>query len=302
MYSKNIIKMIKIFFIFILFVQTLKADQLLDLEAERLRIENQKTLTYSKINTIQSNIQSLSEGLAARKDKLSKRLQSAQVVKNYKWGAALELKNLTLLHRNLQALKKLNQYDLNFIREQAYKIDELNTEKENLIRVSKDFDHLSKKLKLQEELITKQESIDNQVLTKNATPSLLLLKGQLALPIYSEVKESYGLVKNDNDSQMQYIMYNKGTRFKFDVKDSVQAVGPGKVIFRDVLNHWGESIILEHDGGYYSVYANVKDCVVQIEQKVQMAEKICNSTSDDLYFELRHSKITINPKNWIKEL
>ena len=102
------------------------------------------------------------------------------------------------------------------------------------------------------------------------------------------------------------MIYNKGYTFAATRENSeslsVQAVGPGTVIFRDVLNHWGESIILQHDGGYYSVYANVKSCTVQLDQKVQMSEKMCESTSDDLYFELRHFKITINPKNWIKDL
>ena len=97
------------------------------------------------------------------------------------------------------------------------------------------------------------------------------------------------------------MLYNKGYTFSAG-SENVQAIGPGTVIFRDVLNHWGESIILQHDGGYYSVYANVKNCLVQLEQKVQMSEKLCESTSDDLYFELRHFKITINPKNWIKDL
>lgn len=293
-----------VFSFFVLFSLEAFAFQgtLIDLETERLQIENQKTKTYSQINSIQSNIQSLSQGLAARKKKLAQRLQSTQLIKNYKWGALVELKNLTQLQRNLQTLKNINQYDLNFIREQAYKIDELKAEKEKLIKTKNAFENLAKKLQRQEDLITQQESAENEYLSKNLTPSLLLLKGQLARPITTEINEPYGLYKSDDESKMQYILYNKGIFFKPEPAATIQAVGPGKVIFRDVLNHWGESIILEHDGGYYSVYANVKNCLVQTEQKVQMSEKLCESSLKDFYFELRHYKVTINPKNWIKDL
>jgi septal ring factor EnvC (AmiA/AmiB activator) len=282
------------------------AKNLGELETDRLQIETRKALAFSKINIIENNIQSLSEGLAARKNKLAKRLQSAQTLKNNKWGTLLGLKNITLLQRNLNTLRSINQHDVNFIHEQIYKLDELKKEKENLIRANKEFDTLTENLKKQEELILKEETDENQKLIKESRSSLLLLKGQLVKPISAPIKEHYGLVK-----QSQYMNYNKGYTFSTTSENSessyyaplsIQAVGPGTVIFRDVLNHWGESIILQHDGGYYSVYANVKNCTVQLEQKVQMSEKICESTSSDFYFELRHFKITINPKNWIKDL
>lgn len=297
--------MIKSFFCFFLIgfipLFSLAKKNLVELETERLQIETKKTLTFSKINIIENNIQSLSEGLAARKNKLAKRLQSAGILKNNKWGSLLGLKNITLLQRNLNTLRSINQHDLNFIHEQIYKLDELKMEKKNLIRMNAEFDALTQKLKDQEDLIAKEESEENQILIRDSKASLLLLKGQLVRPIQTPIKESYGLVKTN-----QYMLYHKGytfeSRSETGVELPVQAVGPGTVIFRDVLNHWGESIILQHDGGYYSVYANVKNCVVQLEQKVQMSEKICESTSDDLYFELRHFKITINPKTWIKDL
>lgn len=280
---------------------SLAKKNLVELETDRLQIENQKSLVFSKINSLENNIHSLSEGLAARRNKLAKRLQSAQTLKNNKWGALLGLKNITLLQRNLNTLRSINQHDINFIHEQIYKIDELKKEKENLIRTNAEFETLTQKLKDQEELIAQEESDENQKLIKESGSSLLLLKGQLAKPILTPIKEYYGLVK-----QSQYMNYNQGYTFASTSESGallpVQAIGPGTVIFRDVLNHWGESIILQHDGGYYSVYANVKNCIVQLEQKVQMSEKICESTSSDLYFELRHFKITINPKNWIKDL
>jgi septal ring factor EnvC (AmiA/AmiB activator) len=297
--------MSKKFFCFFIFIAlpllSLAKKNLLELETDRLKIETKKALTFSKINIIESNIKSLSDGLSTRKSKLAKRLQSTQMLKNNKWGTLLGLKNITLLQRNLNTLRSINQHDLNFIHEQVYKLDELKQEKENLIRMNAEFDSLSQKLKQQEDLIIQEESEENKILIRDSKASLLLLKGQLVKPIQSTIKQNYGLIRTN-----QYMIYHRGYTFS-SLSDQneqlpVQAVGPGKVIFRDVLNHWGESIILQHDGGYYSIYANVKNCIVQVEQKVHMSEKMCDSTSDDLYFELRHFKITINPKNWIKDL
>lgn len=279
-------------------------EKLIQLETDRLKIETQKALTYSQINIVKNNIESLNEDLDEKKTKLSQRLQSAHLIKNYKWGSFLELKNPNLLQRNLNALKAINEHDLNFIREQIYKLDELKREKEKLSQANKTFDTLVQKLKKQEELISQQELDENEQLLKTSTPSLLLLKGQLIRPVASDILEPYGLMRTDGEPNVipQYIMYNKGILFKYSPEAHVQSVGPGKVIFRDVLNHWGESIILEHDGGYYSIYANVKNCLVDVDQKVQMAEKLCEAMTDDFYFELRHFKVTINPKNWIKDL
>ncbi len=280
------------------------SERLIALETERLKIETQKTLIYSQINVVKNTIESLSDGLAERKSKLSQRLQSAHLIKNYTWGAFIEVQNLNLLKRNLNTLKSINQYDLNFIREQAYKLDELKREKQKLSLANKKFEQLTKQLEKQEELILKEEDDENEKLVKTSTPSLLLLKGQLSRPIETTIIEPYGLVKTQKVSNTipQYLMYNKGILFSYDPEAHVQSVGPGKVIFRDVLNHWGESIILEHDGGYYSVYANVKNCLVELQQKVQMSEKICDAISKNFYFELRHLKVNINPKNWIKDL
>jgi septal ring factor EnvC (AmiA/AmiB activator) len=275
---------------------TVAKKSLVELETDRLQIETRKALTFSKINLIENNIQSLSDGLAMRKNKLAKRLQSTQGLKKNKWGSLLGLKNITLLQRNLNTLRTINQHDLNFIHEQIYKLDELKLEKKKLVRMNEEFEALTQKLKEQEDLIAQEESEENKILTQESKSSLLLFKGELARPVQTKIKENYGLVKIN-----QYMIYNKGITFESG-NESIQAVGPGTVIFRDVLNHWGESIILQHDGGYYSVYANVKNCIVQLEQKVQMSDTLCESTSNDLYFELRHFKITINPKNWIKDL
>ena len=294
----------KVFYFLIISILPLSTwakKSLVELETDRLQIETKKALTFSQINIIENNIQSLSDGLAARRNKLAQRLQSTQALKNNKWGTILGLKNITLLQRNLNTVRLIHQHDLNFIHEQIYRLDELKQEKQNLIRMNTQFNTLSQKLKGQEDLIALEEAEENRILIQEDRSSLLLLKGQLVKPIESNIKENYGLVKLN-----QYMIYNKGYSFAAASENSkslsVQAVGPGTVIFRDVLNHWGESIILQHDGGYYSVYANVKNCTVQLEQKVQMSEKMCESTSDDLYFELRHFKITINPKNWIKDL
>lgn len=126
-------KLFCLFFVGLLPLVSLAKKSLVELETDRLQIETRKALTFSKINILESNIQSLSEGLAARKNKLAKRLQSTQALKNNKWGTLLGLKNITLLQRNLNTLRSINQHDLNFIHEQIYKLDELKLEKQNLI-------------------------------------------------------------------------------------------------------------------------------------------------------------------------
>ena len=303
--------MIKSIIIFILvFIQsglslaTIQTKTLIELESELYLIENKKTEIYSTINTIQNNIESLTDGLNQRKKRLSHRLFVLSQIRNYKMGGLLQNGKMNELQRHLNNLNKINQYDLGLIQEQIYKLDELKYEKNRLTKVKNDFEKLSSDLKSQEKLVHQKEQSENEQFIRKSSSSLLLTKGNLAKPVLLKIKEAYGFIKyNNKQTEQQYMLFNKGYTFSAEEKPStVQAVANGKIVYHGHLKNRGESVIIEHDGGYYSVYNQVASCIIHIDQKVLLAEKICETNQSDFYFELRHLKITINPKKWIKDL
>jgi murein hydrolase activator len=99
----------------------------------------------------------------------------------------------------------------------------------------------------------------------------------------------------------QYIFRSKGLLFKAQPKAAIRSVGPGVIIFSDVIPHWRETLIVQHDDHYYTVYAGLKEGSKKLKDTVEKNEIIGEALSDEFYFELRHFDNPINPTNWFKE-
>ena len=92
---------------------------------------------------------------------------------------------------------------------------------------------------------------------------------------------------------------NKGIDIESEGEDIVRAACTGRVVFSDYLSGYGYSIIMRHDGGYYSVYAhnsrllvNTGDFILK-GKVIAMAEK--GSDRPYLHFEIRKGIKEENP-------
>ena len=113
-----------------------------------------------------------------------------------------------------------------------------------------------------------------------------------------------GLIKwnfgGHRDDQNAYAFLIRGLLFATASHEKIRAVGPGKVIFRDPIPYWGETLIVQHDDNYFSVYAGL-DTEIKLEDQLKMNDVIGSATRNEFYFELRHFENPINPKLWLKE-
>lgn len=290
----------KYFLIFLIYsVCHAKDISLIDLEEKKQNLLLKKANILSEINSINYNIKIINEQIDQKKGVLNKRISSTLLLSRLKLNVFSYSNNFKQIERNLYLLRKINENDLTYIREQAYRVDDLKSEKNRLDLKAKDLDLVTREIETQEKLLQDQEEVESLQLQKKSQTSLLLLKGTLSKPIEADVSIPYGAEKANKNP---YLLFRKGLFFNSTEGQIVQAIGPGKVIFSDVLNYWGESIILEHDGSYFSVYAGVKNCVVRLGQIVSKQQPLCEATNSDFYFELRHSKININPEKWIEGL
>ena len=83
--------------------------------------------------------------------------------------------------------------------------------------------------------------------------------------------------------------------------EKIYASGPGRVIFRDEIPYWGETLIVQHEDDYFTVYAGVTNIIKNVNDSVAQKEIMANANGADFYFELRHFDNPINPKTWLKE-
>lgn len=85
----------------------------------------------------------------------------------------------------------------------------------------------------------------------------------------------------------------------------VRAVADGVVAYADWLRGYGNLIILDHGGGYLTVYANADSLLREPQQRVRAGETIAttgtsgNMGRSGLYFEIRHNGEPLDPLRWI---
>lgn len=81
----------------------------------------------------------------------------------------------------------------------------------------------------------------------------------------------------------------------------VRAARGGRVLYSDTLRGYGNLIILEHDGGYATVYAHNRENRARIGAAVKQGEQIATvgetgkTSGPNLHFEIRKDNVARNP-------
>lgn len=266
-----------------------KINQDLDRSAQ---LEIEKTQLSQKISDLEKKI-------SDRKSLLLKRSNALSYLKNYQFGALVaRSQGPTQLDRNIKIFERLNQYDLSLFKDYNASLKILSTSKKNLDLVIKDLADSIQNLKSQQQRLAIEENERLSELKKNNIASLLKVKGTLTRPLEGSLTWPFG---SKLDSSKQFAFVSKGLLFKTIPGSEVKSVGPGVIIFSDVVPPWRETLIIQHDDNYYSVYTGIKDPVLKVNESVEGNQILGNASSEEFYFELRHFDNPINPKNWFKE-
>jgi len=98
---------------------------------------------------------------------------------------------------------------------------------------------------------------------------------------------------------------NAGIDIATNPDEPVHAVADGRVAQIYWLRGYGKIIILEHEGGYFSVYGNLDRVLVEMGQMVEAGTEIAATAADGwlegakLHFEIRKGKQEVNPVEWL---
>lgn len=275
-------------------------------EQNILKIEKDMAETYGKmavnnqsIARAQSQISEIQKSINDKKKYLAKRLLAQKSVKSMSWFLALDTKNKAILDRNLKIFKNINSSDITALYEFKLALEELKDQEIFLESENKRLMALTKYLAEQETKLKIAEQEQIALLEKiSDSDHLLNYKGKLSLPVKNSVIEGFG---SRRDGENQYALLVKGLVINGQDKQVVSAFGPGKVIFRDQIPYWGDSVIISHKGGYYSVYAGVEKIQVELDSLVTNEQALAYTNGKEFYFELRHLGIPLNPLSWMRK-
>ena len=129
------------------------------------------------------------------------------------------------------------------------------------------------------------------------------LKGSLKRPVSGRVTTSFG--RNRNERFNTFTLSN-GVTIKSAEGTPVRSVYNGRVIFADWFRGYGRIIIMDHGGGYYTLYGHLAEVRVSVSQEVK-ADTVIGLVGDSgslegaaLYFEIRHHGKPVDPSPWFK--
>lgn len=123
------------------------------------------------------------------------------------------------------------------------------------------------------------------------------LKGKLRLPVKGEIMGRFGTARSEGSQW-------KGIFIRAASGQSVKAVASGRVVFADWLRGFGNMLIVDHGGGYMTIYAANESLLKQVGDTIKAGDSIATSgnsggmADSGLYFELRQNGRPIDPLAW----
>ncbi|MGB8337255.1 MAG: peptidoglycan DD-metalloendopeptidase family protein [Burkholderiales bacterium] len=124
------------------------------------------------------------------------------------------------------------------------------------------------------------------------------LRGKLKLPVRGELASRYGSPREGGGLTW------KGLFIRAAEGAAVKAVAEGRVVYADWLRGFGNLMILDHGGGYMSLYGNNESLLKHLGTNIKPGDTIASvgnsggNPESGLYFEIRHQGKTLDPLPW----
>jgi septal ring factor EnvC (AmiA/AmiB activator) len=128
--------------------------------------------------------------------------------------------------------------------------------------------------------------------------NFVTLKGKLKLPVRGDVTNRFGASREDSGISW------KGLFIKAGEGSDVKSVASGRIVFADWLRGFGNLVIVDHGGGYMSLYGNNQAILKQIGDVVRGGDTIASvgnsggNESHGVYYELRRQSKPFDPMSW----
>ena len=145
-----------------------------------------------------------------------------------------------------------------------------------------------------EPLATNEETPDDSY----SGISFASLRGKLKLPVRGEIANRFGSTREDTSVSW------KGLFIRAAEGADVKSVASGRVVFADWMRGFGNLIIVDHGGGYMSLYGNNQSVLKREGEEVNAGDTIAavgnsgGNESNGLYYELRRQSKPFDPMSW----
>lgn len=128
-------------------------------------------------------------------------------------------------------------------------------------------------------------------------------KGKLPWPVSGTVMKEFGKIVHP---KYKTVTVNDGIDIKTTKGSKVYCVAPGKIELIGSMRGYGKMIIVNHFGGYLTVYTHLDKIKVFQNQEVSYGQEIglAGETGSldgpKLHFQIRDSQKWLNPRDWLE--
>jgi septal ring factor EnvC (AmiA/AmiB activator) len=128
-------------------------------------------------------------------------------------------------------------------------------------------------------------------------------KGRLAFPVRGDIVDRFGRHKHPEFNS--YTISN-GISIVSPLGTEIRAVYDGQVIYADYFKGYGNMVIVDHGGGYFSLYAHAAKINKKVGATVTRNDIVASVGDVDsprgpmLYFEIRYQGKPIDPAPWFR--
>lgn len=129
------------------------------------------------------------------------------------------------------------------------------------------------------------------------------VKGPKCMPLEGEIISHYGLQEHP---VLHITTRNLGIEIRGKRGGKVRAASAGTVVMVSEIDGRGPSVIIEHEGGTYSVYGHLRSINVQEGANVRNCAEIgevgdiASLNGIKLYFQVSEGTQTVDPLQWLK--
>ena len=121
----------------------------------------------------------------------------------------------------------------------------------------------------------------------------------MKLPASGTISGQFGARRSEGTSW-------RGVFIKAPEGQPVRAVADGRVVYADTLRGFGNMLIIDHGGGYMTIYGNGNQLAKSVGATVRAGDVVAstgnsgNMEDSGIYFELRHLGQPLNPSKWAR--
>lgn len=181
---------------------------------------------------------------------------------------------------------------------------EVKTEKKAYVAMVKELEQAQQELNLLVKRLEKKRKKVEEEFRKGLKIAFEKRKGSLPWPVDGKVIRVYGRIVHP---VYKTTTMSNGIDIKVRKGETIVCVAPGKVDYIGWMRGYGKFVIVNHFGGYLSIYAHLDKITVTEDQEVKYGQEVGfagetgSLNGPKLHFQIRQSSETLDPRKWLEK-